>query len=147
MTVKSRRLSRRRSNRRAGFTLLELLLVMAILVVLASLSTYAVLAMQGTAYQKSAVSEINTLKSACKMYKLNVGTFPSQLNDLYQLPSGLSQVQWQGPYIENPVDGDPWNRPYKYSFDEINNKITITSYGPDGQEGTNDDIPNAAGQN
>ncbi|MEL7498092.1 MAG: type II secretion system major pseudopilin GspG [Planctomycetota bacterium] len=134
---------RPRRNRRSAFTLLELLLVMAILVVLASLSTVAILSMQSSAYQRAAYTDITTLSNACKMYKLNVGSFPTDLNDLFQLPSGLSQAQWQGPYIEQRIDGDPWNRPYTYTADEINNRVTITSNGPDGQAGTDDDVTNA----
>ena len=91
----SHRTSKRR--RQGGFTLLELLLVMVILVVLASLSTFAILNMQQGAYKRTAFTEIQTLESACTMYKVNVGTFPSELNDLYQLPSGMKQSDWQGP--------------------------------------------------
>ena len=137
---------RNRRTKRQGFTLLELLLVMAILVVLASLSTVAILSMQGSANQSAAFAEISTLKQACKMYKLRVGSFPSELNDLYQMPSGLSQAQWQGPYIEQPVDGDPWRQPYNYTANEATNEVIITSNGPDRQSGTEDDVPTAAQQ-
>ena len=134
-------------NQRAGFTLLELLLVMAILVVLASLSTFAILSLQKQSYQRTAFLEINTLSSACKAYKLNVGRFPATLDDLFTLPSGLSRMQWGGPYIEKPVNADPWQRPYKYSADEANDRVVITSAGPDGQDGTEDDVPDPATRN
>ena len=142
-------MSHRNSKRRrqGGFTLLELLLVMAILVVLASLSTFAILNMQQGAYKRTAFTEIQTLESACTMYKVNVGVFPSELNDLYQLPSGMKQSDWQGPYIKDPIDGDPWKRPYSYSADEQNNRVTITSNGPDGKAGTEDDVPDPSGNN
>lgn len=132
-----------RRSRRSAFTLLELLLVMAILVVLASLSTVAILSMQSSAYQRAAYTDVTTLSNACQMYKLNVGTFPATLNDLFTLPSGLSQAQWQGPYIQKQINGDPWNREYVYQPDEVNNRVTITSNGADGQAGTEDDISNA----
>lgn len=139
---RSQRLNR--SNRRAGFTLLELLLVMAILVVLASLATFSVLNLKRTSLQKTAFMEIKTLEDACKMYKLNVGSFPTQLDDLFTNPSGLSRVQWGGPYIEKPIIADPWQRPYTYSPDDANERVMITSNGPDGQAGTEDDVPDPA---
>jgi general secretion pathway protein G len=133
-------------NRRTGFTLLELLLVMAILVVLASLSTFAILNLQKTSYQKTAFMEISTLSEACTMYKLTVGRFPAKLDDLFTNPSGLSKTQWGGPYLKQPIQADPWQRPYKYAADELNDRVMITSAGPDGQEGTQDDVPDPTGQ-
>jgi general secretion pathway protein G len=131
----------KRRRRNAGFTLLELLLVMAILVVLASLSTFAVLGMQRNAYSRAAATEIQNLKSMCQAFKLHVGRFPATLDDLYLPPSGMSPQEWGGPYVQEPIKGDPWKRPYNYSADELNDRVIITSNGPDGQQGTADDIP------
>ena len=142
--MKSYRSQSRRA--RSGFTLLELLLVMAILVVLASLSTYAFLNLQQGGYQQAAFTEIQTLEDACTMYKLKTGSFPSELNDLYQLPSGYTQIQWGGPYLKEPVTGDPWKRPYNYQANDAQNRVTITSNGPDGKQGTEDDVPGPTGQ-
>lgn len=133
-----------RNKRNSGFTLLELLLVMAILVVLASLSTFAVLNLKKTSLQKTALLEISTLEQACKMYKLNVNSFPATLDDLYNAPTGLSRTQWGGPYLDKPVSNDPWQRPYNYGTDEANDRVIITSSGPDGQSGTEDDVPDPA---
>ena len=80
------------------------------------------------------------------MYKLNVGSFPAKLDDLYANPSGLSKVQWGGPYVSEPVSGDPWQRPYKYTPDDANERVMITSSGPDGRAGTEDDVPDPAAQ-
>lgn len=130
---------------RRGFTLLELLLVMAILVVLASLSTFAILNLQGSSLQKAAQIQVETFKDACTMYKLSVGSFPRTLNDLHSLPSGMTQAQWGGPYLEAKIPNDPWGRPYNYSPDNIAQTVRITSNGPDGQRNTNDDVPQAGG--
>lgn len=135
-----------RRQRNSGFTLLELLLVMAILVVLASLSTFAILSIKSTSLQKTAYLEIQTLSKACKMYKLNVGSFPAKLDDLYANPSGLSRIQWGGPYVDEPVSADPWQRAYKYTPDDANERVMITSSGPDGRAGTEDDVPDPAQQ-
>ena len=134
----------RNRTRKSGFTLLELLLVMAILVVLASLSTFAVLSLKQKSLQSAAFMEIKTLENACKMYKLQVNSFPSTLDDLYTAPSGMTKTQWGGPYLDNPVSNDPWQRPYKYGADEANERVMITSAGPDGQAGTEDDVPDPA---
>lgn len=131
-------------QKNSGFTLLELLLVMAILVVLASLSTIAIFSLQKSSLQRSALVEIKTLKDACKMFRLNVGSFPTSLEDLSTAPSGLSRNQWGGPYLEKPINADPWSRPYVYNADELNDRVIITSNGPDGQAGTEDDVPDPA---
>ena len=118
------------------------MLVLVILVVLAGLSTFAVLRMQATGYSRAASVEVQTLADACKMYKLDVGAFPTSLNDLVVKPSGIDQGIWQGPYLEEPITADPWNRPYKYSPNDQNNQVLIQSGGADGQIGGADDIAN-----
>ena len=130
-----------RRQKNSGFTLLELLLVMAILVVLASLSTIAIFSLQRSSLQKSALVEIKTLKDACKMFRLNVGSYPTQLEDLSMAPNGLTKNQWGGPYLEKPINSDPWSRPYTYIANELDDRVDITSNGPDGQAGTEDDVP------
>ena len=92
-------------------------------------------------------SQVNTLKNVCKMYKLNTGKFPANLNDLVVKPDSLEQQAWRGPYLRpnmvSFVDGnllDPWNNPFRYSADEINLTLTIISNGPDGLPDTADDI-------
>lgn len=138
MNIRRKRIQ---NPRRSGFTLLELLLVMAILVVLAGASGFAILQMRTGAMSKAAYVQIETMEDACKMYKLSVGSFPRTLDDLYQLPSGMNQATWGGPYLEDPVPLDPWNNKYLYTPDEVNERVTIISVGKDGQQGTADDIP------
>ena len=98
---------------------------------------------QGSTSESAASVEIKTLANACKMYKLNVGSFPAKLQDLSQLPSGLNQAQWAGPYLDPPIVNDPWNRPYKYSPNDETNTVSIQSAGPNGEFGTLDDLSNA----
>lgn len=128
-------------KRRKGFTLLELLLVMAILVVLASLAGFSVMSMQANAYSQAAYIQIQNLEDQCKAFKLHVGTYPNTLDDLHLMPSGMTKLRWGGPYLEDPVPMDPWNREYQYTPDEQNERVTIMSFGKDGTAGTDDDIP------
>ena len=137
---------RMRNRRRQGFTLLELLLVMAILVILASLSTVAVLSMQSNSQNKAAFAEINTLKTQCINYKLSTLSFPKKLEDLIVLPAGMNQSSWGGPYLTGKsIPKDPWQNPYKYSAKDATDEVFITSAGKDGQHGTADDIPGEQG--
>jgi general secretion pathway protein G len=130
-----------RRRRKSGFTLLELLLVMAILVVLASLSTFAILSIQGNALKRTAFLQIQTLEEACTMFKLSVGRYPTTLDELHVSPSGMTKSQWGGPYLDDPVPMDPWGNAYKFAADELNDRVTITSSGKDRQSGTEDDVP------
>jgi general secretion pathway protein G len=141
----NRHLTRGR-RRRAGFTLLELILVMTILVVLAGLAGTAIFSIQGNAYAKAATVDIASLSKACKLYRLDVGVFPSTLDGLYTKPAEVDSALWQGPYMEGTMKKDPWSRPYKYSPGANPNEVSIVSAGPDGQMGTADDVPNNSSQ-
>ncbi|MCH2182826.1 MAG: type II secretion system major pseudopilin GspG [Mariniblastus sp.] len=137
---------RRNSHRRGrgdrrGFTLMELLLVMAILVIMASMVTFAFLQIQQNAQSDATLSQISTLESACMQYKLQVGRFPNTLDDLHIQPAGLTTRQWRGPFLQDPVPMDPWGNEYVYSPDAANNRVFISSAGPDGQQGSPDDVP------
>lgn len=137
---------RLRNRRRQGFTLLELLLVMAILVILASLSTVAVLSMQSNAQSKAAFTQISTLKTQCINFKLSTLSFPKKLDDLVRLPQGMTQANWGGPYLQDKnIPKDPWQNPYKYSAKDATDEVFITSAGKDGQHGTSDDVPGDQG--
>lgn len=131
----------RRPRTRKGFTLLELLLVMAILIVLAGLAGFSVLGMQKRAYSNAAQLQIENFESMCKAYRLNTGSFPQKLDDLHVLPSGMNRSLWGGPYLEEPVPLDPWQMKYEYVIDTQNDRVVIRSNGPDKQKGTPDDIP------
>jgi general secretion pathway protein G len=120
---------------------MELLLVMAILVIMASMVTFAFLQIQQNAQSDATLSQISTLENACTSYKLQVGRFPNTLDDLFTQPAGLSPRQWRGPYLNDPVPMDPWGNEYNYSPDEANNRVFISSAGPDGQQGSPDDVP------
>jgi general secretion pathway protein G len=127
----------RRPRRRRGFTLMEILLVLAILVVLASMVGVGYVRIQQNAFKNSARTQLTLLEDAVKTYMLDVGTMPSSLNDLLQPPPDLpNPAKWAGPYLDKqnlPVD--PWNSPFVFQeVDRENMKFRIYSPGPNRQD-------------
>lgn len=135
---------RRTRKRRRAFTLMEVLLVLAILVILGSLVSVSYITIQRNSKINSARTQINMLKQALDVYQADVGTYPSDLTALYQPPSDLrNPKKWKGPYLDKQIPLDPWDNPYEYEvqLDEFGRpQPVIISYGPDQQKGTDDDI-------
>ena len=125
----------RRSKWLKGFTLVELLVVLAILGMLAALVGPQVLNQLGGAKSKSAAIQISDLEQALELYKLDVGKFPARevgLNALVRQPSGATG--WNGPYLKKgEIPNDPWGNPYEYSYS--GGMPEIISYGADGRSG------------
>lgn len=143
MSIQRRSLNRKRR----GFTLMELLLVMAILVIMASLVGFAFLGAQKDATADATRHQISTLKTACKAYKMKVLRFPEKLQDLVQKPANVSAAKWTRPFLDLdtlPADMqivDPWGSPFTYRADDQNDRVFIVSNGPDLTPNTPDDIP------
>jgi general secretion pathway protein G len=120
----------------AGFTLLEILVVIVILGLLIGLVAPAVLRQLGGARVSIAHQSIARLGSVLDMYKLDVGSYPATdqgLQALVQAPAGVSN--WNGPYVQSgqlPVD--PWNHPYVYRdpSDRAGHDYDLCSAGPNG---------------
>ena len=125
----------RNKKKSSGFTLVELLVVLAILGMLAALVGPQVLNQLGGAKSKSAAIQIRDFEQALELYKLDVGRFPSSnegLNALVRQPS--SAKGWNGPYLKkDEVPMDPWGNPYQYRVS--GSTIDISSYGADGRQG------------
>jgi len=122
--------------KRRGFTLLELLVVMFILVLLAGVVTVVVTKRMEEAKHAKAVADIATLKSAIDMYYLHNKSYPPTLEALRTKPSE-DLPKWDGPYIEKPVPDDPWGQPYNYNPQGEHNTDSFDLYtlGRDGKEG------------
>lgn len=133
-TVKQRQ---RKTKPAKGFTLVELLVVLAILGMLAALVGPQVLNQLGGAKSKSAAIQISDLEQALEIYKLDVGRFPSSSQGLEALVSEPSGVRgWNGPYLKKgELPLDPWGNPYEYRYPGQGNGPEITSLGGDGRPG------------
>lgn len=130
----------RRSSARSGFTLLEVLLVLIILVVIAGFAIQNFTGIQDTANKKAAVTQIGQLSNACKTYQLLMRQLPPNLEALVSPPAELDNPgEWTKQLEKVPLD--PWNRPYEYKVN--GSSFEIRSVGPDGQSGTTDDITNS----
>ncbi|MFH1921441.1 MAG: type II secretion system major pseudopilin GspG [Planctomycetota bacterium] len=141
--------ARKQRRRRGGFTLIEVLLVLTILVIIASLAVVAYGPIQRSAYIKAADTQIKAFKTPLQAYRLDIGDFPSTsqgLEGLLAAPSDLANPdKWFGPYLDSQVvPKDPWGNVYQYEYPSKNQELwpDIWSFGPDGQDGTDDDVGN-----
>jgi len=148
---------RQRNSRtqRSGFTLLELMIVLIILVGLIAMVGPRLLGSQQKADIRTAEVQIGNLASALKMYVVDMKVFPATedgLNALLQAPDDERLARkWAGPYIDgNKLPIDPWGNDFEYEFDMVEGGgdspqpafPRIFSAGPDAQSGTDDDIAN-----
>ena len=130
----------------SGFTLMELLVVLAILGLLMSLVGPRVLSQLGGAKTKTASIQIRDLEQSLEMYKMDVGRFPTTaegLEALVKKPAGVSG--WNGPYLKSDVPLDPWKFEYHYLYPGEKGELDIFSYGQNGVpggEGEDSDIGN-----
>jgi len=124
-------------GRQKGFTLLEILVVLVILGLLASLVGPQVFKQLESSKSKTAALQIQELSAALDLYRLEVGSYPSTsdgLNALIEAPSGASN--WNGPYLKKKViRDDPWGMAYQYKSPGDHGDFDLFSYGADKKEG------------
>jgi general secretion pathway protein G len=128
-----RRWRERTSSPQAGFTLVELLVVLAILGLLVAIATPQVLKYLGRAKNDTAQIQMRNLSTALDLFLVDVGRYPSQQEGLEALvmnPGGLPT--WHGPYLkEKNVPLDPWGHPYQYRFPGQSGEYDLWTLGSD----------------
>lgn len=128
----------------AGFTLIEMIIVVVIIGLLAGLVAPQFMKQQGRAETKTARAQIELFGTALDTFRLDVGRYPTSqegLAALMQKPNGADR--WDGPYLKKDLPLDPWGKPYVYKSPGDHGPYDIISYGADGVPGgsdTNSDI-------
>jgi general secretion pathway protein G len=128
-------------RRRAGFTLVEMLLVLVILAVLAAIVIPKFAGRTQQAKVAAAQTQIASFKTSIESFEVDTGSYPSNLNALVDAPNNARD--WKGPYLDK-IPPDPWGNAYIYSYPgKIHpQSYDVTSMGPDGRAGGDDDISN-----
>jgi len=122
---------------KAGFTLVEMLVVLTIIALVLGLVGPRVLNYLGESRTKAAKLQIESFGSALDLFYLDAGRYPTTsegLNALAQRPTGAEV--WNGPYVKGgKIPSDPWGHPYQYRSPVEGAPYEIVSYGSDGREG------------
>jgi general secretion pathway protein G len=139
------RRSLRIATRRDGFTLVEVLLVLIILVIIGSIVVPNLFGAKDKADIDAAKSQVTMLDGVMDLYKMDFNKYPPNLKSLMEKPSEKAQAdKWRGPYLKSNLKKDPWGNEYQYLAEgkKNSNGYDLWSNGPDGQSGTDDDIGN-----
>jgi general secretion pathway protein G len=120
----------------AGFTLLELLVVMVIIGMLAGFVAPRYFSQVGKSEVKAARAQMDALEKALDQYRLDVGRYPNTEQGLVALvEKPANEPRWDGPYLKRAVPLDPWGNPYVMTSPGQHGDIDLVSYGKDGQPG------------
>jgi general secretion pathway protein G len=137
---------------RSGFTLVEMLVVLAILVLLVSMVVPRIIGSQKRADINAAKAQIGLFKSVLEKYALDCKKFPTTeqgLSALVSKPADLAETAtWDGPYVSGDIPKDPWGHEYQYEYPPSHGRgenPDIWSFGPDGEENSEDDITSWGG--
>ncbi len=130
----------------AGFTLLEMLVVLVIIGLIMGLVGPQFMGRVDSSRVTTADTQVRMLKSALDTMRLDVGRYPTKEEGLAMLEVSpkdeRTSRKWQGPYLSEGVPLDPWGNPYQYS-PGTNISVVLYSFGADGQaggEGNNADV-------
>ncbi len=120
----------------AGFTLIEIMVVIVILGLLATLVLPNVIGAGDEARIRTAETNCKSIAGAVTMYRAKTGRLPQNLEELWTVEEG------KAPYLSEDPGDDPWGNPYQLREGNGPNDWEVISYGPDGNDGTEDDISN-----
>jgi general secretion pathway protein G len=134
---------------KSGFTLIEMMVVIAILGTLAMLVGPSILRNLGDANTTAARTQVEILTVALESYRMDTGHYPTTEEGLAALRSWSAQsappAGWRGPYLRKPIPPDPWKHPYQYRSPGEHNPESFDLYtlgrdGETGGEGENADL-------
>jgi general secretion pathway protein G len=122
--------------RAAGFTLLELLVVIVIIGLLAGYVAPRYFSQVGKSEVQVAKAQIDAIEKALDQYRLDTRHLPTTEEGLAVLVAKpASAPQWNGPYLKKAAPSDPWGRPYVYRVPGQKGEFDLFSYGRDGKPG------------
>jgi general secretion pathway protein G len=136
-------------RQQAGFTLIEIMLVVVIIGILMTVVVVKFGGRQEEARINAARADIKNYSTALDLFELDNGFYPSTEQGLQALISRTSiapePINWKGPYLQTQtLRSDPWGNPYVYKFpgDHVANSYDLCSFGPGKVGGDEDDICN-----
>jgi general secretion pathway protein G len=132
-----------RLSSQAGYTLMELLVVLAILGLLAAIATPMVLRYLDSARMGTAKTEVANLSAGLDLFKYDVGRYPTSQEGLESLVKAPPTAEnWNGPYVKVTTTlNDPWGHPFVYRAPGEHGEFDLFSYGPTGKESGGDAKP------
>ena len=142
---------RRRLSGDEGYTLTEILVVMAVIGLIAAVLTPGLVGQLGRSRTKAAQVQVETVATAVEMFRSDVGRYPSQAEGLQSLIAQPGAAEgWTGPYVKSAKAlKDPWGNDMTYRLSDDGRSFLVTSHGADGQEngqGLNRDLAAPANQ-
>jgi general secretion pathway protein G len=126
--------------RSRGFTLLEMLVVLVIIGLLASLVGPKLFTKVDSSKVQTAQAQVKMIKGALETMRLDIGRYPTPAEGLTMLNTAPAdekvRSRWRGPYMDEAVPPDPWGAPYQYSLPGANGQaFALYSLGADGKRG------------
>jgi general secretion pathway protein G len=124
-------------HRKRGVTLLEVMIVLAIIALIAGLAGPRLIESFGRAKSRAAEIQLANVKSALQLFYIDEGRFPTEAEGVMALVAAPSGVEgWKGPYVENAeAVNDPWGRPFVYRAPGQDAPFDLMTYGRDGVAG------------
>jgi general secretion pathway protein G len=127
-------------SRSGGFTLLEMLVVLVLIGLIASLVGPRLFSRVDASKVQVAETQVRMLRGSVETFRLEVGRLPTEAEGLTVLFSAPTEerarARWRGPYLDEAVPDDPWGRPYRYSIPGPDGMgFALYSFGADGEPG------------